>query len=209
LLAQARWIAVSKGAVEGLLACCRAAWVEGRVAALDAATQQRIEMALADLAQQGMRVLGLAVRPLPRLPELEVGPGIERDLIFAGLVGMQDPIRPEVHAAVATCRAAGIRPVLITGDHPLTAQAIAQDLGIGGPDALLTGAELDSLSQAALEGVVDQVSVYARVSPEHKLRIVETLQRRGQIVAMTGDGVNDAPALKQADIGVAMGRARR
>ena len=206
-LGAAGWIAVTKGAGEGLLACCRAAWVNGRPVALDPPMQQRIETALARLAGQGMRVLGVAVRPLVGLPDPGEGAAVERDLLFVGLIGLQDPVRPEVHAAVATCRTAGIRPVMITGDHPLTAQAIAADLGIGGPGEVLTGAELDALAPAALLDVVGRVSVYARVSPEHKLRIVQALQQRGEIVAMTGDGVNDAPALKQADIGVAMGLA--
>ena len=118
---------------------------------------------------------------------------------------MIDPPRPEVKDAVATCRAAGIRPVMITGDHPLTARQIALDLGISEGGRVLTGQDLAGMSMAELEGVVEDVSVFARVSPEHKLNIVEALQTRGHVVAMTGDGVNDAPALRRADIGVAMG----
>ena len=138
--------------------------------------------------------------PKPGKPD-----ALESDLVFVGLVGMIDPPRPEVKDAVATCRAAGIRPVMITGDHPLTARQIALDLGISEGGRVLTGQELAGMSMAELEGVVEDVSVYARVSPEHKLNIVEALQTRGHVVAMTGDGVNDAPALRRADIGVAMG----
>jgi Ca2+-transporting ATPase len=130
----------------------------------------------------------------------------ETSLTWLGLVGMLDAPRPEVRAAVQACRRAGIRPVMITGDHQLTAQAIANDLGIAQPgDTILTGRDLTHLSTAELEATVPHVSVYARVAPEHKLRIVQALQKQGEFVAMTGDGVNDAPALKQADIGIAMG----
>jgi Ca2+-transporting ATPase len=130
---------------------------------------------------------------------------IEKDAVFVGLVSMMDPPRPEVREAVLTARNAGIRPVMITGDHPLTARQIARDLDIIDNDRSLTGQDLAQMSVAELSDVVDGVSVYARVSPEHKLNIVNALQDKGEIVAMTGDGVNDAPALKTADIGVAMG----
>ena len=131
---------------------------------------------------------------------------IERGLAFVGLVGMIDPARPEVRDAIATCEEAGIRVIMITGDHPLTAQAIGRDLGLVGDDArAVTGAELSQLEGDDLDDIIRDRSIYARVSPQDKIRIVEVLQRHGQVVAMTGDGVNDAPALKQADIGVAMG----
>jgi len=158
------------------------------------------------LASRGLRVLGFAYKTLQEIPPEASEDASERDLVWLGLVGMLDAPRPEVRDAVARCRTAGIRPVMITGDHQLTAQAVAEDLGIAvAGDRVLTGRELEKLSQPELERQVDQVSVFARVSPEHKLRIVQALQKRQEIVAMTGDGVNDAPALKQADIGVAMG----
>ncbi|MEJ1930718.1 cation-transporting P-type ATPase [Nostoc sp. NIES-2111] len=158
------------------------------------------------LAGRGLRVLGFAGKSLTQLPPEASEDTSENGLTWLGLVGMLDAPRPEVREAVAKCRAAGIRPVMITGDHQLTAQAIAEDLGIAkAGDSCLTGKELEKLSMAELEEAVGHVSVYARVSPEHKLRIVQALQHRNNVVAMTGDGVNDAPALKQADIGVAMG----
>jgi len=152
-----------------------------------------------------MRVLGVALRPLDAAPAKGEEATLEQDLIFIGMVGMIDPPRPEVEAAVKTCQAAGIRPVMITGDHPLTAYHIATELGIATGDRFLTGQELDRMSGPELEQLVEEVTVYARVSPEHKLNLVQQYQDKGHIVAMTGDGVNDAPALKKADIGVAMG----
>jgi Ca2+-transporting ATPase len=158
------------------------------------------------MAGRGLRVLGFAYKTLDTIPAEASEDISENDLIWLGLVGMLDAPRPEVRDAVAKCRTAGIRAVMITGDHQLTAQAVAEDLGIAMPGGVaLTGRELEKLSMADLEAKVEQVNVYARVSPEHKLRIVQALQRKGHVVAMTGDGVNDAPALKQADIGVAMG----
>lgn len=158
------------------------------------------------MASQGLRVLGLAYKPLLEIPPAGSDEISEVNLIWLGLVGMLDAPRPEVKAAVQESRNAGIRPIMITGDHQLTARAIAIELGIAQVgDRVLTGQELQHLSDQELEQQVDLVSIYARVSPEHKLRIVKALQRRGKCVAMTGDGVNDAPALKQADIGIAMG----
>jgi Ca2+-transporting ATPase len=129
----------------------------------------------------------------------------EHDMTFLGLVGMIDPPRPEAKAAIVTCEQAGIKPVMITGDHPLTAQAVARELGLLKTGRIVTGAELEAMSEAECEREVENIDVYARVSPAHKLRVVTALQKRGHIVAMTGDGVNDAPALKKADIGIAMG----
>lgn len=155
------------------------------------------------MASAGMRVLGFAYRPSAIA---DVDEDAETDLTWLGLMGQIDAPRPEVREAVQRCRQAGIRTLMITGDHPLTAQAIARDLGItevGHP--VLTGQQLSAMNGAELDAAVRSVEVYARVAPEHKLRIVESLQRQGEFVAMTGDGVNDAPALKQANIGVAMG----
>ena len=196
------YLAITKGAADGLLELATHAWGEDGPIALDAELRERVLATNAELARNGMRVLGLAFRPLA---SAEATPAVESELIFVGLVGMIDPPRPEVRAAVATCTAAGIRPVMITGDHPLTALAIARDLGITGGDRVVTGSELSQMDDRELAQTVQETSVYARVSPEHKLRIVSVLQQQGHIVAMTGDGVNDAPALKKADIGVAMG----
>lgn len=197
----APYVAFVKGAVDGLVehavSVCTATGIEP----MDAQWRARILAANAALAQDGMRVLGVALRGVDAA---DATPGVERELIFLGIFGIIDPPRAAVRDAVARCVSAGIRPVMITGDHPLTAAAIARDLGIGNGDAL-TGLELDALSEEALTEAVRRVGIFARVSPEHKLRLVTALQRQGEVVAMTGDGVNDAPALKQADIGVAMG----
>ncbi len=208
LPSDAPFLAFTKGAVEGLLPLSRHVWTEGRLEPLDKAWRERIEAAGDRMAQQGMRVLGLAWRPFDDLPP----PGtpaaaMERDMVFLGLAGLIDPARPGVQQAVRTCETAGIRPVMITGDHPLTALRIASDLGISAKGRVLTGRDLAGMSAEELAAHVEEVSVYARIAPEQKLSIVSALQRRGHVVAMTGDGVNDAPALKKADIGVAMGRA--
>lgn len=174
--------------------------------ALTAATRSSILADNTALAAQGLRVLGFAYRSLADLPNEDDPDQAEQNLVWLGLVGMIDALRPEVKVAVERCRAAGIRPMMITGDHQLTAMTIAQDLGIASPQTqVLSGTELEAMSQPDLEAAVKEVNVYARVSPEHKLRIVQALQKDHQIVAMTGDGVNDAPALKQAEIGIAMG----
>jgi Ca2+-transporting ATPase len=193
-------LAFVKGAVDGLLHQTTAVWDNGAAVDFDDLWHGRITEANDALAAAGMRVLGIAFRPLTS-PDDDP----ESDLVLLGLVGIIDPPRPEVRDSVAVCRRAGIRPVMITGDHPLTALAIASDLGITQSDRVLVGADLDRLDDAEFSEAVRDVSVFARVSPEHKLRIVGALQEQQQVVAMTGDGVNDAPALKRADIGVAMG----
>jgi Ca2+-transporting ATPase len=199
--------ALTKGAPDLLLSLC-SAYLDGE-AVKPLTDQQRREVAeqIGELAGQGLRVLGLAYRPLP--PQIPTGvEELERDLVFVGLVGMLDPIRPEVKEAVQTCRQAGITPVMVTGDYPQTARAIGAELGLLEEDGrVVTGAELEHMSEADLELAVRETRVFARVSPEHKLRIVKALKRQDKVVAMTGDGVNDAPALRTADIGVAMGVA--
>ena len=194
------YVAFTKGAVDGMLDISRAIWVGGEPQPLDDHWRERLRAANEQMADKGMRVLGIGVQWIDT-PQDE----LERDLTIVGLVGMIDPPRPEVKAAVATAKAAGIRPIMITGDHPLTARFIAYDLGITDNGRVKTGLMLDAMSDEELEQVVDDVSVYARVTPANKLEIVEMLQKKGHIVAMTGDGVNDSPALKRADIGVAMG----
>lgn len=195
-------VAFTKGAVDGLLEVSGQVWVQDHAEPLNQHWRERIVEANHQLAHNGLRVLGLAFRPLAELPSEKC---LERDLIFVGMLGIIDPPRPEVKAAVEICKTAGIRPIMITGDHPLTATAIAEELGIANGEKVLSGQDLANLSLEQLEKQVNNVAVYARVTPEHKLKIVEALQNRGHIVAMTGDGVNDAPALKKANIGVAMG----
>jgi Ca2+-transporting ATPase len=203
-----RFVAITKGAVDGLIGLASQVWVDDRPQAIDGPMQERIRAANDRLAENGMRVLGVACRWLEAVPGDCTPDTLERDLVFVGMVGMIDPPRPEVLSAIQTCQMAGMRTVMITGDHPLTASAIARQLGIMADDRnsqVLTGAELSRLSASDLSQKVQEVSVYARVSPEDKLKIVDALQGQGQVVAMTGDGVNDSPALKKADIGVAMG----
>ncbi|MGC9360506.1 MAG: cation-translocating P-type ATPase, partial [Anaerolineae bacterium] len=208
-LPQYKYVAFTKGAPDSMLDMCDRVWNEGEVEPMTDEWRIRIEKANDGLAQEGMRVLGVSMRLMDELPDEENEDALEREGIFVGLTGMIDPPRPEVREAVAQCRTAGIRPVMITGDHPLTALHIARDLGIaegaGANGQVITGQQLAKMSVEELDEVVGEVSVYARVSPEHKVKIVESLKDLGQIVAMTGDGVNDAPALKRADIGVAMG----
>ncbi|MEN9213880.1 MAG: cation-translocating P-type ATPase [Gloeomargarita sp. DG02_4_bins_56] len=200
------FLLLCKGSPELTLECCDQVQWQGQVTDLTPAQRQRILAQNNTLASQGLRVLGLAYRPLDALPPHPRAEDLERGMVWLGMVGILDAARPEAKAAVARCHTAGIRVVMITGDHHLTACTIAKDLGILRPgDEVLTGRELEALSPEELAARVGRVAVYARVSPEHKLHIVQALQKTGQVVSMTGDGVNDAPALKQADIGVAMG----
>ncbi len=205
LLVNAPYVAFTKGAVDGLLELSTQVWVDDRTEPLNQIWRQRLEEANSQMAQQGMRVLGVACRLLSQVPLNDQQASLESDLIFLGLVGMIDPPRAEVKAAVEICKSAGIQVKMITGDHPLTARQIAHELGIADKGRTLTGQELERMSMEELRQVAEEVSVYARVSPEHKLKVVQALQDQGHIVAMTGDGVNDAPALRKANIGVAMG----
>jgi Ca2+-transporting ATPase len=202
-------IVFTKGAPDVLLARCSFEFVGDSPRPLTRARRQEILSANEELASEALRTLGVAARNLTSeaLEAHAARPDerLEQDLVFAGLIGMIDPPRPEAKEAVARARRAGIRPLMITGDHPRTAVVIAQELGITADGRALTGAELETLSPESGPRTVAEVAVYARVNPEHKLRIIDALRRTGNVVAMTGDGVNDAPALKKADIGVAMG----
>jgi Ca2+-transporting ATPase len=203
---QPNYLMLTKGSPELTLERCKGITVGDRVQPLTQEMRDRILAENNNMASGGLRVLGFAYKLWENVPPEGSEETSEQDMIWLGLVSMLDAPRPEVREAVRKCRDAGIRVVMITGDHQLTAKAIAYDLGIATEgDRVLTGQELEKLSQEELKQQVEHVSVYARVSPEHKLRIVQALQSWGKFVAMTGDGVNDAPALKQADIGIAMG----
>lgn len=203
-----KYFVAVKGAPDILLKRIKFIDTDGTVTPINEGQRAKILNANKDMAQQALRVLGLAYKYVDKTYDEPTTDNVEQDLIFAGLVGMIDPERPEAKAAVEEAHNAGIRTVMITGDHQVTAQAIAERLGIlksGQDDRVLTGAELDKLSDSYFEEHVQDYNVYARVSPENKVRIVKAWQANGKIVAMTGDGVNDAPSLKQADIGIGMG----
>lgn len=201
-----RYMAISKGAVDTLLGICANAVGADGPQSLSAQARMRIRAGADELAERGMRVLGVACRALPALPPRVDPAGVEEELTFIGMIGLLDPPRPDTRGAVAAARQAGVRTVMITGDHPLTARSVAAEVGLRSDGAVLTGREIDALSDDAFVERVDSVDIYARVSPEHKLRVVHALQRRRHVVAMTGDGINDAPAIRRADIGIAMGR---
>lgn len=206
-------VTFSKGAPEVILASCTKIFQNGETKALTPEQAQEISEQVKELANQALRVMAISFHPLEEgfSPE-KVSFGeipaekIEEDMVFSGLIGMRDPPREEVKVAIKTCEDAGIKTVMITGDHKVTAAAIARELGIlKENDLTLTGSELDSLDESEFEDKVEKVSVYSRVYPIHKLRVIEALKKKGHVVAMTGDGVNDAPALKAADMGIAMG----
>jgi P-type Ca2+ transporter type 2C len=211
-----RRVAFTKGGADVVLALCTHALLRGQIVELDDRVREALHAKSATLAESGYRTLAFAMRELGSEPPSgarqagSLDPAeIERDLTYIGVLGLVDPPRAEVPAALAQCRHAGIRVAMITGDHALTARAIARDIGLlesADDHEVVEGVELEAMSDDDLTAAVAHTRVYARVSPEHKLRIVSALKRRGEVVAMTGDGVNDAPALKRADIGVAMGR---
>jgi Ca2+-transporting ATPase len=202
----APYVAFVKGAPDILLQRCSSILADGKLRPLRAEDFERVLSINETLSSKALRLLAAAYRPLDRLPANPQPDEVERDLVFLGLIGIIDPARSEVKAAIAEARAAGIKTVMITGDYPNTAIAIANELGLlRSGDRTLTGTQLDEMSAEQLVELVESVDVYARVSPQHKLRIVEALQANGHVVAMTGDGVNDAPALKRSNIGVAMG----
>ena len=198
---------ITKGAPDVLLKRCNKVYDNGNVTTLDYSKTKLIENQNNKMADEALRVLAIAYLDIPNLPSKIDTETVEKNLIFIGLIGMIDPPREGVKEAVATCKKAGIKTVMITGDHIITAKAIAKDLGIlRGSDLAITGEELDKIPQAVLQRNIMNYSVFARVTPEHKVRIVKAYQSTGAVVAMTGDGVNDAPALKNADIGIAMGK---
>lgn len=201
------WISVTKGAPDILLEKCAFCMEGSGQVPFDSRRKSMARMVNGEMAAQALRVVAVAFRQWSEKPPL-TEEALERNLVFAGMAGMVDPPRPEVKEAVHLCRQAGIRPVVITGDHVLTAEAIGRELGIYQKgDCAVTGAELDKMSDKELETAAETCTVFARVAPEHKVRIVKAFQKRGNVVAMTGDGVNDAPALKTADIGCAMGKS--
>jgi len=192
-------VAYSKGAPEVILAGCARQRTPGGEIALDAEAREMLLGASRQMASDALRVLAVACKPDATLENAETG------MTFLGMAGMIDPPRPEVKEAAATCESAGIKLAMITGDHPLTASGVASELGLLKTGRVVTGPELETMNETEFEREVEHIEVYARVSPTHKLRVVAALQKRGHIAAMTGDGVNDAPALKKADIGIAMG----
>jgi Ca2+-transporting ATPase len=191
--------AYAKGAPEVILSSCEWQMIADGIAPLDETGREKILALAQEMADEALRVLAIASKPGAALETAETS------MVFLGLAGMIDPPRPEAKAAIAVCEQAGIRPVMITGDHPNTARAVARELGLLRNGHVVTGAELEGMSDEQLLKEVETIDVYARVSPAHKLRVVTALQANSHIVAMTGDGVNDAPALKKADIGIAMG----
>ena len=199
-------IQFTKGAPDELLKRCTTALIDGKVVTLSDSIRADVLKANKTMADKALRVLAAAKKELSALPTIYDSETVENDLCFIGLVGMIDPVRPEVKPAIDECRSAGIRPIMITGDHKDTAVAIATELGIiTDPSQAITGAELDDISDEEFETAVEKYSVYARVQPEHKTRIVNAWRKKGKVTAMTGDGVNDAPSIKNADIGVGMG----
>lgn len=205
--ANGTYLVAMKGGFDEVLSCCTHIAIGGNIMPLTRQQRAKAEAANRQMASRALRVLAVAYQELPPSTTFDDTAAIENNLIFLGMVGMIDPPRPEAAVAVEKCIEAGIKPVMITGDHQLTATAIATNLGImQAGSAVLTGADIESMSDSELEHAIATVSVFARVAPEHKVRIVNAFRAHGHIVAMTGDGINDAPALKLADIGIAMGQ---
>lgn len=205
-MAQGKIVQYTKGAPDVVLSRCTKIWEGGKEVALTQEKREEILRQNKAMADKALRVLAAAFRSYDSLPDSTEPEALEKELVFIGLTGMIDPVRPEVKAAVAECREAGIRPIMITGDHLDTAVAIAKELGIvEDASQAITGAQLSEMDDETFERQVDRYSVYARVQPEHKVRIVSAWKKRGMVTAMTGDGVNDAPAIKTADIGIGMG----
>lgn len=202
-----QFMVTTKGALDQIIDRCRYVLVNGKREELTKERKQHLLDVNTDLAKHALRVLGMAYRQLETKPTKIDSKNLENDMTFTGLIGMIDPERPEVKQAIEEAQHAGIKTIMITGDHPVTAKAIAQRLNIvqSDDDQVVTGAQLDKLSDKKLIDEVPKISVYARVAPEHKVRIVKAWQARGKVVAMTGDGVNDAPALSNADVGIGMG----
>ncbi len=200
------WVAWMKGAPDIVLGLCTGIRENGKESTLTPVKRKAALEANQSMARGALRVLAVAYRPLAHLPDSLDPDRLEQKMIFVGLLGMIDPPRPEIAGAIRIARDAGLRTVMVTGDYPETARAVAERIGLlGEGHRTMPGSELDALSDEEIADLVDDVDVYARVSPQHKVKIVEALRSRGHVVAMTGDGVNDAPALKRADIGVAMG----
>jgi Ca2+-transporting ATPase len=200
---EGRQTAYSKGALEVILDSCSHVYINGQVREIDNEFKTKTLSLARQMAENALRILGIAYKNVNDIKQ----DSIEKGMVFAGMVGMVDPPREEVKTAIELCKGAGIRSVMITGDHKITAVAIARELGLLRNGTALSGEELDKVSDEEFEQIVETIDVYARVSPAHKLRVVEALTKKGHVVAMTGDGVNDAPALKKADIGIAMGIA--
>jgi Ca2+-transporting ATPase len=196
-------VAYSKGAPEVILDSCSYILMDSKEMPLTEKDKTKVMDTARQMAGEALRVLGMAYKRFPEIPTCREDS--ETGMVFTGLAGMIDPPREEVKGAIKLCDKAGIKSVMITGDHKLTATAVAKELGLLKKGTTLTGAELDKLTDDEFENRVEDIEVYARVSPAHKLRVIEAFDKRGEVVAMTGDGVNDAPALKKADIGVAMG----
>jgi Ca2+-transporting ATPase len=200
------WVAFMKGAPDVVLGLCDRIRLAGSEEPLTSERRKAVLEANQTMAQRALRVLGVAYRRFPEKPQTEDADAVEQGMVFVGMLGMIDPPRPEVASAIKVAREAGLRTVMVTGDYPDTARAIGEQIRLlGEGQEVLPGAELDKLTDSEISERADRVAVYARVSPQHKVKIVEALKSRGHVVAMTGDGVNDAPALKRADIGVAMG----